>query len=130
MKRIWALLMVIGLAGTLAVSGCARQDETAGTSTDSTLSLGEISEDAPEATSPAPGNEYTPGTTTPARTSPPPRRTPARTTPRPDPTPDPTPARTTGVTVPAGTTLTLTLNNELNTKEVSAGHGFTATLAD
>ncbi len=52
MKRNWTMLFALAVVSTLLVTaGCARNnDETVGTSTDSTLSLG----DFPEATSPNP----------------------------------------------------------------------------
>src|SRR5690349_10031043 len=50
MKRILTPLVLLALAGSLAFSGCAKKTETGGTTTDSTLSLGDL----PQENSPAP----------------------------------------------------------------------------
>ena len=131
MKRIWAAITVLGLAGALvAGSGCAKKQETGGTSTDSTLSLGEVSKDVPPAASPASGEAYQPGqatttttTTTTTRSATPP---PAR---RPTSTASPTP-RTASVTLPAGTQLSVAMDAEVSTKDKAVGDTFTAKLAD
>lgn len=129
MKRIWTALIVAGLVGGLAAfPGCAKQDETGGTSTDSTLSLG----DFPPETSPAPESAYAPGSyEEPAPTQAPP---PAASKPKPKPKPKPAaPApepEDPGVTVPAGTSIAVTFATEISTKDKVAGDGFTATLAN
>ena len=58
MKRILTPLVLLAFAGSLTLAGCAKKEETSGTTTDSTLSLGDL----PPETSPAPGATYTPGT--------------------------------------------------------------------
>jgi len=128
MKKNWTILFALALVATvLASSGCAPKDETAGTSTDSTLSLG----DFPEATSPNPDSALVldpepapaPAPSRP-RTSPP-RTSPPRTNPAPQ--PDPTPV---GTTVAAGTQLRISFPAEVSTKDKVAGDAFTATLAE
>jgi hypothetical protein len=124
MKRFGATLAIVALAGFLALPGCAKKEETSGTSTDSTLSLGDL----PPETSPAPESTYTPGTV--AQTPPP--STPPATKPKPKPKPAPTtpapkPAPTT--TVPQGTSLALKFDTEVSTKDKVVGDSFTATLA-
>lgn len=68
-----------------------------------------------------------PRATTPARAT-----TPRPTTPAPSPAPAPTPARPRFVTmsVPAGTSFSVRLNQELSTRTATAGETFTATLAE
>jgi len=127
MKRFLTPLVVLGLAGTLVLTGCAKKEEPAGTSTDSTLSLGDL----PQQASPAPESTYTPApepapepvAATPAPTKP----KPARTKPRPAPKPAP---EDPGVTVPAGTALALTMDAEVTTKDKVVGDTFTATLSN
>ncbi len=130
MNRMWSALIVAGFAGSLAAfPGCAKQEEPAGTSTDSTRSLG----DFPQETSPAPESAYAPGAVeTPAPAPPPapvaskPKPKPKPTTPAPAPEPEPDP----GITVPAGTTLKIAFATEVSTKDKVAGDTFTATLAE
>ena len=127
MKKNWTFLIALTVASALLMtSGCAKKDETAGTSTDSTLSLG----DFPEATSPNPDSalalDPTPAPT-PAPAPSRPRPSPPRTKPTPRPTPTPTPA---GTTVAAGTVLSVTFPAEVSTKNKVAGDSFTATLAE
>lgn len=123
MKRFTTSFVVLALAGSLVLPGCAKKEQTTtGTSTDSTLSLGDL----PQETSPAPGGNYTPApppstTTTTTTTKP-------RTTPRTTPKPKPAPSNP-GVVVPSGTTLHLTMDTEVSTKDKVVGDAFTATLA-
>lgn len=129
MKKNWTMLIALAVISTLlATTGCARKDETVGTSTDSTLSLG----DFPEATSPNPDPSLAVDPT-PAPT-PAPRPAPARprtSQPRSNPTPAPRPAPTpVGTTVAAGTQLRITFPTEVSTKNMVAGDSFTATLAE
>ncbi|MGH7724730.1 MAG: hypothetical protein ACREOU_04815 [Candidatus Eiseniibacteriota bacterium] len=131
MNRMLSTLLVLGLAGSLAFApGCAKKEETSGTSTDSTLSLG----DFPQETSPAPESAYAPGpaeTPAPEPAPPPaakPKPRPKPTTPAPKPEPEPAPAPT--AVVPAGTTLQITFPAEISTKDKVAGDTFTATLAE
>jgi len=127
MKRFLTPLAVLGFAGVLVLTGCSKKEEPAGTSTDSTLSLGDL----PQQASPAPESTYTPGattTTTTTTTTP----TPKTTTPKPKPkptTPKPAPEAP-GVTIPAGTALALTMDAEVTTKDKVVGDTFTATLAN
>jgi hypothetical protein len=127
MKRFAATLSVLALAGTLLLPGCGKKEEPAGTSTDSTLSLGDV----PKSNSPAPESSYSAGqqppattTTTTTTTSP----TPSRPRPKPTPRPAPTPSNP-GVTVPAGTSLSVTLDSDVSTKDKVVGDTFEATLA-
>jgi hypothetical protein len=128
MKRFTTPLIVLGFAGALVLTGCAKKEEPAGTSTDSTLSLGDL----PNQASPAPESTYTPApepTTTTTTTT---TTTPKTTTPKPKPkptTPKPAPEAP-GVTVPAGTALALTMDAEVTTKDKVVGDTFTATLAN
>jgi hypothetical protein len=132
MKRFLTPLVVLGFAGVLVLTGCAKKEEPAGTSTDSTLSLGDL----PQQASPAPESTYTPGsttTTTTTTTTPAPTPTPRPTTPKPKPRPTPAPKpapEAPGVTVPAGTSLALTMDAEVTTKDKVVGDTFTATLAN
>lgn len=130
MKRILTPLVLLAFAGTLAFSGCAKKEETSGTTTDSTLSLGDL----PQENSPAPGDTFAPGTTEPQpEPSPPPATTSKPRTSKPRPT---TPAPTThtpthpGIVVPGGTALSLTMDAEVSTKDKVVGDSFTATLAN
>jgi hypothetical protein len=126
MKRFLTPLVVLGLAGTLVLTGCAKKEEPAGTSTDSTLSLGDL----PQQASPAPESTYTPAPEPVAATPAPPPKTVA-TTPKPKPRPAPKPApEAPGVTVPAGTALALTMDAEVTTKDKVVGDTFTATLSN
>ena len=128
MKKNWTVLVALVVATLIAAAGCAPKDETAGTSTDSTLSLG----DFPEATSPNPDSalaldpEPTPSPA-PAPAPSRPRTSPPRTSPSPSPRPAPEPA---GTTVAAGTQLKITFPAEVSTKDKVAGDAFTATLAE
>ena len=125
MKRFLTPLIVFGFAGALVLTGCAKKEEPAGTSTDSTLSLGDL----PNQASPAPESTYTPA---PEPTPAPVATAPKTTTPRPKPrptTPKPAP-EVPGVTVPAGTALALTMDVEVTTKDKVVGDTFTATLAN
>ena len=127
MKRILTPLVLLAFAGSLAISGCAKKEETTGTTTDSTLSLGDL----PQENSPAPGDTFAPGVTEP---TPAPSR-PRTTTPRPrTTTPPPAPRTTTphpsGTVVPSGTALALTMDSEVSTKDKVVGDSFTATLAN
>jgi hypothetical protein len=120
-------LLALGLvAATIVAAGCAPKEEMpGGTSTDSTLSLG----DFPEGSSPTPDTTLAVVDPTPA--PPPATSTPAPSRPRPRPpatTPAPAPAR--GVTVDAGTTLAISFPTEVSTKDKVAGDTFTATLAE
>ncbi len=129
MKRFLAPLAVLGLAGALVLTGCAKKEDAAGTSTDSTLSLGDL----PNQASPAPDSTYTTTTTTTTTSSPTPTPTPAPRprTPRPTPTPRPRPAPTpTGTVVPAGTSMAMTMDAEVSTKDKVVGDTFSATLAN
>lgn len=135
MKRFAATLSVLALAGTLILPGCGKKEEPAGTSTDSTLSLGDV----PKSNSPAPESSYTAGqqppattTTTTTTTEPvaPARRPTPRPTPRPSPRPTPRPTANPGVTVPAGTALKVTLDADVSTKDKVVGDTFDATLAE
>jgi len=127
MKRFLTPLVVLGLAGTLVLTGCAKKEEPAGTSTDSTLSLGDL----PQQASPAPESTYTPApepTPEPVAATPTPTKPkPATTKPRPAPKPAP---EDPGVTVPAGTALALTMDAEVTTKDKVVGDTFTATLSN
>jgi hypothetical protein len=127
MKRILTPLVVLGFAGVLVLTGCAKKQEPAGTSTDSLLSLGDL----PQQASPAPESTYTPApepttTTTTTTTTPKPKPKPK---PSPSPTPKPAPEPA-GVTVPAGTALALTMDSEVSTKDKVVGDTFSATLAN
>ena len=129
MKKTWtSLFALVVIAALVASTGCARRDETSGTSTDSTLSLG----DFPEATSPNPDSllalepDPTPAPA-PAPAPSRPRTSPPRSNPSPTPRPTPTPA---GTTVDAGPTLRITFPNEVSTDDMVAGDTFTATLAE
>ncbi|MEP7028782.1 MAG: hypothetical protein ABI960_09335 [Candidatus Eisenbacteria bacterium] len=123
MRRLIAPLAVLGLAGALVLTGCAKKEEPIGTSTDSTLSLGDL----PNEASPAPEGTYSTTTTT-TTTTPPKASPPPRTTPRPRPTPRPAPEPT-GTVVPAGTALAMTMDTEVSTKDKVVGDTFNATLA-
>jgi len=126
MKRFLTPLVVLGFAGVLVLTGCAKKEEPAGTSTDSTLSLGDL----PQQASPAPESTYTPAPEPVAATPAPPAKTVAA-TPRPKPRPAPKPApENPGVTVPAGTALALTMDAEVTTKDKVVGDTFTATLSN
>lgn len=126
MNRFIPALAVLGLAGTLVLTSCAKKEEPAGTSTDSTLSLGDL----PNQASPAPDSTYSSATTTTTTTTTTPAPTP-KPTPRPKPRPTPTPAPTPrGTVVPAGTALGLTMDAEVSTKDKVVGDTFTATLAN
>jgi hypothetical protein len=125
MKQKWTLWLALGVLGiTVATAGCAPKDELpGGTSTDSTLSLG----DFPEATSPTPDPLIDAPVETPPPAAPPPSRPrPSQPTPRPAPTPAPDP----GVTVAEGTLLQVSFPTEVTTKDKVAGDTFTATLAE
>ncbi len=128
MKRLFAPLAVLTLAGFLVLPGCSKKvEETGGTTTDSTLSLGDL----PDQTSPA-GGTYAPGTEptpAPAPVATTPRR-PRATTPRPTtPRPAPTPSNP-GILVPSGTSLSMTMDSEVSTKDKVVGDAFSATLAN
>lgn len=120
-------LLALGLVtATILAAGCAPKEEMpGGTSTDSTLSLG----DFPETTSPTPDTTLTETvTTTTTTTTPPPATTPSKPRPKPPTTTTPKPAP--GVTVEAGTTLSISFPTEVTTKDKVAGDTFTATLAE
>jgi len=124
MKRILTPLVLLAFAGSLTLAGCAKKEETSGTTTDSTLSLGDL----PPETSPAPGATYTPGTEPEPAPAPAPK--PRATTPKPKPKPAPsTPAPAPGTIVPSGTALSLTMDSEVSTKDKVVGDAFTATLS-
>ena len=123
MKRILTPLVLLAFAGSLTLAGCAKKEETSGTTTDSTLSLGDL----PPETSPAPGDAYTPGAAEP-EPAPAPKPRPRPVTPKPRPTPS-TPAPAPGTIVPSGTALSLTMDSEVSTKDKVVGDAFTATLA-
>ncbi len=126
MKRLAATLSVLALAGALALPGCAKKEEPAGTSTDSTLSLGDV----PKSNAPTPESTYTPGSQPPAATAPPATSTPRRTASKPAPRPSTKPAVAPGVTVPAGTAMKVTLDTDVSTKDKVVGDTFEATLAE
>jgi len=123
MKRILTPLVLLAFAGSLTLAGCAKKEETSGTTTDSTLSLGDL----PPETSPAPGGAYTPGTEPEPTPAPAPRKT-TTTKPKPKPAPS-TPAPAPGTIVPTGTALSLTMDADVSTKDKVVGDAFTATLA-
>ena len=127
MKRILTPLVLLAFAGSLAISGRAKKEETTGTTTDSTLSLGDL----PQENSPAPGDTFAPGVTEPAPSAP---SRPRTTTPRPRTTNPPPATHTTphpsGTVVPSGTGLALTMDSEVSTKDKVVGDSFTATLAN
>ena len=125
MKRILTPLVLLAFAGSLTLAGCAKKEETSGTTTDSTLSLGDL----PPETSPAPGDAYTPGAAEP-EPAPAPSKPRTTTKPKPKPAPTPsTPAPAPGTIVPSGTALSLTMDSEVSTKDKVVGDAFTATLA-
>ena len=125
MKRILTPLVLLAFAGSLTLAGCAKKEETSGTTTDSTLSLGDL----PQETSPAPGGAYTPGAAEP-KPAPAPSKPRTTTKPKPRPTPTPsTPAPAPGTIVPTGTALSLTMDSEVSTKDKVVGDAFSATLA-
>ncbi len=130
MKKFAASLTLLALTGVLVFAGCAKKQEPAGTSTDSTLSLGDV----PNSTSPAPESSYAPGTTPPPATAPTTTTTTTKTThkpsTRPSPRPAPAPHEAPGVTVPAGTALKVALDADVSTKDKNVGDTFTATLAE
>jgi hypothetical protein len=131
MKKKWTILFAVAVVSTwLVATGCARKDETVGTSTDSTLSLG----DFPEATSPNPDSAlvFEEPSPEPAPAPSRPRTSPPRTSPRPsNPNPTPsTPVEPAGTMVAAGTQLRVTFPVEVSTKDKVAGDSFTATLAE
>jgi hypothetical protein len=128
MKKLAASLTLLALTGILALPGCAKKQEPAGTSTDSTLSLGDV----PNSTSPAPESTYAPGTApapapvaspTPTTAS----STPTHHTTKPSPKPAPKPAP--GMSVPAGTAMAVALDADVSTKDKNVGDTFTGTLA-
>lgn len=127
MKRLFTPLAVLALAGFLVLPGCTKKvEETSGTTIDSTLSLGDL----PDQTSPAggtyaPGSEPTPAHAPVASTPRRPRSTTPRSTPRPTPTPS-----NPGILVPSGTSLSMTMDSEVSTKDKVVGDAFTATLAN
>ena len=130
MKKNWTMLIALAVISTLLVTtGCARKDETVGTSTDSTLSLGDFPEGSPNPDSSLALDPTPTPAPTPARTPAPsrPRTSPPRTNPTPTPRPAPTPA---GTTVAAGTQLRITFPSEVSTKNKVAGDSFSATLAE
>lgn len=126
MKQTWTLWLALGVMGiTLATAGCSPKEEfPEGTSTDSTLSLG----DFPEAMSPTPDPLIESPAETPAP-APPPTSAPAPSRPRPS-QPAPRPAPDPGVTVAEGTLLQISFPTEVTTKDKVAGDTFVATLAE
>ena len=123
MKRFVTPLILLAFAGSLTFAGCAKKEETS-TTTDSTLSLGDL----PNETSPAPTDSFVQEPApTPAPSNPRPS-SPRPSTPRPT-TPKPAPASP-GTVVPAGTALSLTMDAEVSTKDKVVGDAFTATLAN
>ena len=126
MKRILTPLVLLAFAGSLTLAGCAKKVETSGTTTDSTLSLGDL----PPETSPATGDAYTPGAAEPVPAPAPSKpRTTTKPKPRPAPSTPSTPAPAPGTIVPTGTALSLTMDSEVSTKDKVVGDAFTATLA-
>jgi hypothetical protein len=126
MKRILTPLVLLAFAGSLTLAGCAKKEDTSGTTTDSTLSLGDL----PQETSPAPGDTFAPGAAEPTP-APAPAKPKTTTKPKPKPTPTPTtPAPAPGTIVPTGTALALTMDEEVSTKDKVVGDAFTATLAN
>jgi len=125
MKRILTPLVLLAFAGSLTLAGCAKKEETSGTTTDSTLSLGDL----PPETSPAPGGAYTPGAAEPEPAPAPSRPRTTTPKPKPKPTTPSTPAPAPGTIVPTGTALSLTMDSEVSTKDKVVGDAFTATLA-
>jgi hypothetical protein len=127
--RKWNILLVLAVAGGIAFQGCAKQQEPGGTSTDSTLSLG----DFPESGAPTPDTSLAMPEPTPAPVPPPPSPAPRTTTPKPR-TPSgssgSSSSQTAGVTVPAGTALKVTMAAEVTTKDMVAGDTFSGTLAE
>ncbi len=126
MRRIGSILIALALVGALAAQGCAKKEESTSTTTDSTLSLG----DFPEETAPLPGEDVAP----PPETTPEPAPSPPRSsTPKPKPAPTPStpkPAPTPSYTVEAGTTLQVTMDALVSTKDKVAGDTFTGQLAE
>jgi len=130
MKKLAATLTLLALSGVLVLAGCAKKQEPAGTSTDSTLSLGDV----PNSTSPAPESSYAPGTAPAPAPAPAPSNTMSSPTPhrspRPAPRPAPVPREAPGVVVPAGTALKVALDADVSTKDKVVGDTFSATLAE
>jgi hypothetical protein len=115
-------LLALGLvAATLVSAGCAPKEEMpGGTSTDSTLSLGDFPEDGaplPDTTLTVTETITTTTPTPPPATTPKPKPRPPATTPTPKP-------------APGGTALAISFPTEVSTKEMVAGDTFTATLAE
>ena len=116
MKRILTPLVLLAFAGSLTLAGCAKKEETSGTTTDSTLSLGDL----PPETSPATGDAYTPGAAEP-EPAPAPSKPRTTTKPKPRPSTPSTPAPAPGTIVPTGTALSLTMDSEVSTKDKVVG---------
>lgn len=127
LKRIVTPLVLLAFAGSLTLAGCAKKEETTATTTDSTLSLGDL----PNENSPAPADSFTPGTepttTTTTTTTKPRTTTPRPSSPKPS---TPKPAPNPGTVVPAGTAMSLTMDAEVSTKDKVVGDSFSATLAN
>ena len=127
MRRIGLSLIALALVGALAAQGCAKKEETT-TSTDSTLSLG----DFPQETSPAPDSLSAEPVPTPEPTPPPTASKPrtSTSTTKPKPSTSTKPAATPSYTVDAGTTLKVTMDALVSTKDKVAGDTFTGQLAE
>jgi hypothetical protein len=112
----FALFLAAGLLA-VGMSSCSQQQDDASISSiDSTLAMGDFSDDVPE-------SELTPG----EDFSPPPDPPPApRQSPPPAPRPKPKPEPPATATVPSGTTLTLALTTPLTTKTAQIGDTFAA----
>src|SRR5687767_4718783 len=80
----------------------------------------------PEPPRPAPAPAQRPA----ARTAPPPRTRPSAPLPSPTPAPEPARPRTVTMSVPAGTSFAVRLNQELSTRSTTEGETFTATLSE
>jgi hypothetical protein len=119
-SRFALLLAVVFFAAGLSSCGQQQQDASV-SSIDSTLAMGDFSEDVPESEM-TPGEEFNPPPEAPPVPPPAPKRTP--------PPPPPKPAPPATATLPAGTSLSLTLSTPLTTKTAQIGDTFAAVLTE
>lgn len=123
MKRTTTLLAAAALIAAMALAGCggSQTEQAAETATDSLLAANPL--------------EETPGDITPQEEfeeveapAPPPKKE-TKPAPKPKPAPPPAPVDP-GVTIPAGTPLTLTMNVEVNSEFAKAGDSWTGVITE
>lgn len=133
MSRRILILLLAALVATAALTGCAKKgEESAATSTSDSL-LAQSPIEPPPSGELQPDTAFTPQPETqapPTATPAPSSTTPSKPTAKPKPKPAPAPSPTASVTVPAGTALKISIDQQISSETANEGDSWTGKITE